>query len=295
MGAADCKMQATDPPKKSLFSDEDDAEENLFSAAKKEEVFSDEILSEAIRRRKLREPGDAEQPKRDQIQWQEDEAQPAGSSPLVYRVEAVEGKGRGVVAARDIQSGELVEMAHCITIPATQTIDIQSTVLRDYVFAAPNGGCLLALGVGSLFNHSDTPNLEIWMDPSQAQIQFMATGDLKEGTELTIRYTHLPKGYDFTEKSADCLNPFEVAPPQSPLKTISQMAETPTLCESFSIKGFCAQGSRCHFVHEEQRKTKRSVQRSSTGPRAAQSKAPSCYGASYTIGGNSSSNAAFSL
>lgn len=294
-------METADPSKTAtaggLFSDDDD----MFSETKKDEVFNQEILAEAMRRRKLREPkspASGDQPAGSKIQW---EAEPEASTGLPYRVEPVEGKGRGVIAAREIQQGELVEMAHCISIPSSQTIDIQSTVLRDYVFAAPEGGCLLALGVGSLFNHSDDANLEIWMDPSQAQIQFMAKAAVPSGTELTICYTHLPKGYDFTEKSADSLNPFDVGPPQSPPHGGRMVEQTlspePRLCESFSVKGFCEKGQRCKFSHEEQRKPRRNT-RPAQAPQASQSRAPSYtagagYGASYTL--SSQNQSAFSL
>ena len=85
--------------------------------------------------------------------------------------------------------------------------------------------------------------------------QFMAKAAVPSGTELTICYTHLPKGYDFTEKSADSLNPFDVGPPQSPPHGGRMVEQTlspePRLCESFSVKGFCEKGQRCKFSHGE--------------------------------------------
>merc|ERR1712046_245568 len=63
------------------------------------------------------------------------------------------------------------------------------------------GGCegaaYVALGIGSLFNHNEAPNLEVWLDEGELTIQFLTTRDVAEGEELCISYHHLPPGYDF--------------------------------------------------------------------------------------------------
>ena len=83
-------METADPSKTAtaggLFSDDDD----MFSETKKDEVFNQEILAEAMRRRKLREPkspASGDQPAGSKIQW---EAEPEASTGLPYRVEPVE-------------------------------------------------------------------------------------------------------------------------------------------------------------------------------------------------------------
>ena len=47
---------------------------------------------------------------------------------------------------------------------------------------------LLALGVGSLFNHSRKPNLDYRVDPDQPIIRYFAAKTVRAGEELTIFY-----------------------------------------------------------------------------------------------------------
>ena len=47
---------------------------------------------------------------------------------------------------------------------------------------------LLALGVGSLFNHSRNPNLDYRIDHDQLVIKFFAAHDIVHDEELTIFY-----------------------------------------------------------------------------------------------------------
>lgn len=47
---------------------------------------------------------------------------------------------------------------------------------------------LLALGVGSLFNHSQHPNLDYRIDDQNQLIRYIAACDIKAEEELTIFY-----------------------------------------------------------------------------------------------------------
>lgn len=47
---------------------------------------------------------------------------------------------------------------------------------------------LLALGVASLFNHSDEPNLDYRIDKTRKIITFVAARDIKASEELTFYY-----------------------------------------------------------------------------------------------------------
>ncbi|CAL5220854.1 g2939 [Coccomyxa viridis] len=99
-----------------------------------------------------------------------------------------EAKARGVFAARSIRRGELVETAHCIYI-SKQEYDqhMRHTVLEHYLFSS-RGEYFLALGVGSLFNHSCRPCLDYRVLRDQLVITYTAARDIQEGEELTITY-----------------------------------------------------------------------------------------------------------
>ncbi|WP_027724055.1 SET domain-containing protein [Tuberibacillus calidus] len=102
--------------------------------------------------------------------------------------------GRGVFARRDIKKGELIHVAPVIVIKAEEFPLIDKTVLSNYVFhwSQTNGDCALALGYGSLFNHSYTPNAIVKIDTEKKTINFIAYRDIKEGEEIFINYNGDP-------------------------------------------------------------------------------------------------------
>ena len=74
-------------------------------------------------------------------------------------VRKIRGKGRGVFARRPIEEGEIIERVPVIVIPADQVGDDPGrNGLAGYVFAWGRGTVALALGYGSLYNHSYEPN-----------------------------------------------------------------------------------------------------------------------------------------
>ena len=70
------------------------------------------------------------------------------------------GKGRGVFARRPIAAGEVFETAPVLVVPAAEWSSIEKTVFFDYTFEWGWEGetAAIALGYGSLYNHSYTPN-----------------------------------------------------------------------------------------------------------------------------------------
>lgn len=102
-----------------------------------------------------------------------------------YTEEAV---ARGVFAARDIARGTLIERSHCLMFTAEEHVHAMRTVLQHYTFCAGGGVHFLALGIGSLFNHSDPPNVEYRVHRSEQTISFQACRDIKCGEELCIFY-----------------------------------------------------------------------------------------------------------
>ena len=79
----------------------------------------------------------------------------------LVRVVPIDGKGRGVVAELPIARGDVVERAHVVVVPEDQAAHLDGTVLEHYVYDWPEGRVAVALGNGSLFNHSFRPNARI--------------------------------------------------------------------------------------------------------------------------------------
>lgn len=95
--------------------------------------------------------------------------------------------GRGVFAAEDIKSGEIVEESPYILIRE----EMVDPVLGTYVFGGPPGYDMLrciVLGYGSLFNHSYSPNVFPSRCDENSMIVFFANRDIKKDEELTFDY-----------------------------------------------------------------------------------------------------------
>src|SRR5262249_50306245 len=67
-------------------------------------------------------------------------------------VKRARGKGRGVFARRLIREGEVIERVPVIVLPLDE--GDTGTVLPAYCFTWSRNSVALALGYGSLFNHS---------------------------------------------------------------------------------------------------------------------------------------------
>mmetsp|Transcript_12996 Transcript_12996/g.39353 ORF Transcript_12996/g.39353 Transcript_12996/m.39353 type:complete len:243 (-) Transcript_12996:567-1295(-) len=129
---------------------------------------------------------------------------PVGACSEVFETPYTrEVTARGVRAVRPLLQGQLVETAHCIRVPREEYQDhMRSTVLEHYLFhARSNGDMLLALGLGSLFNHSSRPNLDYRVDDRNQVIRFYATRQIEQGEELLIHYGP-PSKLWFTDATA---------------------------------------------------------------------------------------------
>ena len=109
-------------------------------------------------------------------------------------VVSVPGKGRGVVAGRRFGRGELIERAPVVVLsPADWDVARQTNVAR-YCFLWGRGGhqAGIALGTGSLFNHSYTPNALARPLVRERLMEFVALRDIEQDEEITINYNGDP-------------------------------------------------------------------------------------------------------
>lgn len=122
-------------------------------------------------------------------------------------VKQIPGRGRCVFASQPIRRGELIEIAPCLRFPRAQyeALRLAQTPLEHYVFVERGTrDLLLALGIGSLFNHSETPNVDYRVDPPiipgsaeiegirhadpQGRVTFRCARPVAAGEELCIYY-----------------------------------------------------------------------------------------------------------
>lgn len=105
-----------------------------------------------------------------------------------------EGKGRGVFTSMDISKGDVIESAHVIVLSNEDRLKVHETGLHDYYFLWESGEkegefqAAIALGYGSLYNHSKEPNCEFVPIYGENCIEFIATRDIQAGEEICIKY-----------------------------------------------------------------------------------------------------------
>jgi SET domain-containing protein len=103
------------------------------------------------------------------------------------------GKGRGVVALAPIAAGQTIERPPVLVVPANEAPLIRDTRLAHYYFEWGDDcrQAAIALGYGSLYNHSYTPNARYEFRESEECLEFIALRDIEEGEEITINYNNL--------------------------------------------------------------------------------------------------------
>jgi SET domain-containing protein len=109
-------------------------------------------------------------------------------------VEESGDKGRGVFAQKRFRAGELIERCPVILVNSTERDRIGSTILGMYCFCwgTDTDEMAIALGYGSIYNHSYEPNAEFHRAVEGGTIDFVALRDIDRGEEVTINYNGLP-------------------------------------------------------------------------------------------------------
>ncbi|MCA1684382.1 MAG: SET domain-containing protein [Planctomycetia bacterium] len=116
---------------------------------------------------------------------------PLTHSDLI-EVKRVKGKGRGVFARRAIRAGQLIERVPVLVLSLDEVKNGEGwTGLAGYCFLWGEGTVALALGYGSLYNHSFRPNAR-YDDASPRVKTYSAIRDIEPGEEITINYNGEP-------------------------------------------------------------------------------------------------------
>ena len=112
----------------------------------------------------------------------------------------VGGKGRGVIAGRDLASGALIERAPATEFPAEERPLIDKTALFSHYFVDPESyrgspwvRGYIAFGLSSLCNHSAGPNARVrWRrDSLGLWAELVALSAIAAGEEITVFYTNI--------------------------------------------------------------------------------------------------------
>lgn len=94
---------------------------------------------------------------------------------------------RGIIATEYIPAGTMIERCPALVYEKDTPV-IEKTIFNYYVFDWDDTHESLALGYGSLCNHSYEPNVEVDFDMDAPEILFIAKKDISPGEELLINY-----------------------------------------------------------------------------------------------------------
>ena len=97
--------------------------------------------------------------------------------------------GRGVFAGRAYRRGEVIEVCPVIPLPAG-TVEAALGALGRYLFkwGKAEDRLAVALGYGSLYNHSTDPNARFTPRAATDDIVFRARRDIAEGEQIFVNY-----------------------------------------------------------------------------------------------------------
>lgn len=112
---------------------------------------------------------------------------------MLYISESLE-KGRGVYTDKKIEWDTLIERCPVLEIPASEVELIAPTVLYNYYFCwgKDQKQGAIALGLGSIYNHSYTPNAIYIPRLEEKVIEFVAIKKILANDEITINYNGTP-------------------------------------------------------------------------------------------------------
>ncbi|KAI6044702.1 cytidine deaminase-like protein [Pisolithus marmoratus] len=127
-------------------------------------------------------------------------------------VKEIQNKGRGVFASRAIPAQTIIETSPVLLFAKDEyETHGKHTLLDHYTFSWRDGRMALALGLGSLFNHSEQPNVSYSIDTARDCIVYTSTRAISADEELCIFYGHhlwfdpvdMPNGARFVPEALD--------------------------------------------------------------------------------------------
>jgi SET domain-containing protein len=113
----------------------------------------------------------------------------------VIKIKTTKKFGRGLYATKRIRKGTVVEVSPVIILSDKDRKLASKTILATYLFdwgsiASDNRMASVVLGLGSLFNHNDIPNLIYKYNLKQKTVSYIASKDIGAGDQLFIDYDY---------------------------------------------------------------------------------------------------------
>lgn len=99
--------------------------------------------------------------------------------------------GAGVFATRAYAPEDVIERCPVLVLAEEHEDRIAGTAFDGYCYTW-DGGLALALGFGSLYNHSTEPNARYWTIPEEGVIEIVAHRPIAAGDEILVNYNGDP-------------------------------------------------------------------------------------------------------
>ena len=116
----------------------------------------------------------------------------------MIRIKNTKDMGRGLFASENVKKCTLINISELLKISIGEVS--KCPTIERYVFSFDNKYSVMALGLGSLFNHSsDNYNVEAWHSykDNRPVMEFRTTKEVKKGQQFFIDYG---KNYYFDNK-----------------------------------------------------------------------------------------------
>lgn len=112
------------------------------------------------------------------------------SNKVYVKKSKIPKAGRGVFAKVGIKQGEIIEICPIIKVPKNDLSKLNESFLVTYFiyFGKNKEQIALALGFGSIYNHSNKPNAVFKIKLKEELIEFVALSNVKKDNEITFNY-----------------------------------------------------------------------------------------------------------
>lgn len=112
----------------------------------------------------------------------------SASSNNRLAVLSLPNKGRGVISLVQFNPGDVIEVCPVLVISGEDSCHIDRTSLYDYYWEWKGDTVALALGYGSLYNHSETPNARVMKNYADSTMKIVSMNGIEPGEEITVHY-----------------------------------------------------------------------------------------------------------
>lgn len=113
----------------------------------------------------------------------------------MIKVKNTKNFGRGIFATKNIKAKTTINISNVLVIKGDEYKNLEHTIIDHYVFAWNDEDCALALGLGSLFNHNDNPNVDYFLNKRALTITYKTVRPIRKGEQLFIDYGYDPMIY----------------------------------------------------------------------------------------------------